>query len=259
MKSLQKSTRRLRPGVALRLHYPPSLFLPTYKGLMPSDQAAPRRALVLFCGTGSIDRAFQRLGWQVVSVDACAKYAPTHVADVHMWDHTQYPPGYFDFCWGSPPCTQFSRARTHGKPRDLVGACATVARTLEIFAYFGCPWALENPSTGLLKHQAVVQGLPWRDVTYCKYGALWRKGTRIWNTLGDAWRPSTPCCKASPCAHFAARRHPMCAEQDGRPGKEHYGFATTRDQIYAIPEALCDEIALAAAQRAMEREVADDR
>ena len=51
----------------------------------------------------------------------------------------------------------------------------------------------------------------------------------------------------------------MCAERGGRRGADHYGFATTRDQIYAIPEALCDEIALAAAQRAMEREVADDR
>ena len=32
-------------------------------------QPARRRALVLFCGTGSIDRAFLRLGWDVVSVD----------------------------------------------------------------------------------------------------------------------------------------------------------------------------------------------
>ena len=225
---------------------------------MPSDQATPRRALVLFCGTGSVDRAFLRLGWEVVSVDNCAKYAPTHVADVHAWDHKQYPPDHFDFCWGSPPCTQFSMARTSGPPRDLVGACATVARTLEIFAYFGCPWALENPSTGLLKRQAVVQGLPWRDVTYCKYGTLWRKGTRIWNTLGDAWQPSTPCCKASPCAHLVDRRHPMCAELDGRGcgEKDCYSFATNRDQLYAIPEALCDEIA-AAAQRAMDQEAAD--
>ena len=133
-----------------------------------------------------------------------------------------------------------------------------VARTLEIFAYFGCPWALENPSTGLLKRQAVVQGLPWRDVTYCKYGRLWRKGTRIWNTLGGAWQPSTPCCKASPCAHLVDRRHPMCAELDGRGRgeKDCYSFATNRDQLYAIPEALCDEIA-AAAQRAMDQEAAD--
>ena len=226
---------------------------------MPSDQATPRRALVLFCGTGSIDRAFQRLGWQVVSVDACAKYAPTHVADVHKWDHAQYPPGHFDFCWGSPPCTQFSRSRTNPKapPRDLAGACATVACTLQIFAYFGCPWALENPSTGLLKRQAVVQDLPWRDVTYCKYGTLWRKGTRIWNTLGDAWQPLAPCCKAFPCAHFAAlRRHPMTAEVQRRKGRGRAPCPTHTDQVYAIPDALCDEIA-AAAQRVVDQEAAD--
>ena len=223
---------------------------------MPSDQGTPRRALVLFCGTGSIDRAFLRVGWEVVSVDACAKYSPTHVADVHTWDHTQYPPGHFDFCWGSPPCTQFSTSRMVEPPRDLVGVCATVARMLEIFTYFGCPWALENPSTGLLKRQAVVQGLPWRDITYCKYGTLWRKGTRIWNTLGDTWQPSAPCCKASQCAHFAAlRHHPMVAEVRGHSSRGRT-FPTRRDQVYAIPDALCDEIA-AAAQRAMGRGGAD--
>ena len=43
--------------------------------------AARRRALVLFCGTGSVDRAFIRQGWEVLSVDNCAKYAPTDLVD----------------------------------------------------------------------------------------------------------------------------------------------------------------------------------
>ena len=37
--------------------------------------------LELFCGTGSVGRAFEALGWEVVPVDCCAKFKPTHCAD----------------------------------------------------------------------------------------------------------------------------------------------------------------------------------
>ena len=60
------------------------------------------RALVLFCGTKSIDKAFERLTWETVSVDWEAKYTPDHVADIMTWDCKQYPKGHFDFVWGSP-------------------------------------------------------------------------------------------------------------------------------------------------------------
>ena len=87
------------------------------------------RVLVLFCGTGSVDRAFERMGWEVISVDILAKFKPTHVANILDWDFQQYPMDYFDFCWGSPECKQFSIARTTGGPRDIQGACALVKRT----------------------------------------------------------------------------------------------------------------------------------
>ena len=209
------------------------------------------RALVLFCGTGSVDRALERAGFAVVSLDMEAKFQPTHVADIMTWDYKQYPPDHFQFCWGSPCCTQFSRARTTAKtPRDLEGACALVAKTLEIFRYFGCPWAMENPQTGLLKEQAVVQGLPFKDVTYCKYGYFYKKTTRIWNTMGDAWQPQPVCSKASPCEAFAQHgHHPMTAQRgSGRVrGALKPADKCSLEQLYSIPSALCDELAAAAA------------
>ena len=45
------------------------------------------RVLVLFCGTGSVDRAFERMGWEVISVDILAKFKPTHVANILDWDY----------------------------------------------------------------------------------------------------------------------------------------------------------------------------
>ena len=208
------------------------------------------RALVLFCGTGSVDRALERAGFDVTSVDLEAKFQPTHVADVMTWDYKQYPPGHFSFCWGSPCCTHFSRARTTAKtPRDLEGACALVAKTLEIFRYFGCAWAMENPQTGLLKEQAVVQGLPFKDVTYCKYDFAYKKATRIWNTLGEAWQPRPVCSRASPCEAFALRGyHPMTAQRGaGRArGALKPADNCSLEQLYSIPSALCDELAAAA-------------
>ena len=43
-----------------------------------------------------------------------------------------------------------------------------VIRCLEIADYFGCEWCLENPATGLLKRQPLMEGLLWTDTCYCK-------------------------------------------------------------------------------------------
>ncbi len=165
------------------------------------------RALVLFCGTGSVDRAFERLGWDIISVDIMAKFKPTHVANIIDWDYKQYPKNYFDFCWGSPPCTHFSIARTTGGPRDIEGATAIVQRALEIFHYFCSPWAMENPATGLLKNQAVVQGLPFVDTTYCKYKNF---HTRKRQEYGTHWET-----RSSPDMFAAKRVHARILQQMG--------------------------------------------
>ena len=206
------------------------------------------RALVLCSGTGSVDRAFERLGWDVVSVDWEARYDPAHVADLMTWDYRMYPEGHFQFVWGSPACTHFSCARTTGPPRDLERATALVARCLEIMRFFGCPWALENPATGMLKHQALMQELPFKDVTYCQYGYPYRKATRIWNTLGDAWRPRPICCKASACPAFALEAvHPMSAQRGSAKvkGQRRAGDNCSQAQLYSMPPQLCDELAKA--------------
>jgi len=106
------------------------------------------RLLELFSGTGSIGRAFEAQGWEVISLDILP--GATTTQDILTWDHTVFPPGHFDFVWASPPCTEYSKARTRAKrPRDYDLADATVSRALEIIDYF-CPqlWLLENPQTG---------------------------------------------------------------------------------------------------------------
>ena len=102
------------------------------------------RVLELFKGTGSIGNAFERIGWDVVSVDLVAKYCPTHVANVATFDYKQDAPDCLDFVWGSPPCTEFSMANACGE-RSIETATKLVEKTLEIIRHFKCPWAFENP------------------------------------------------------------------------------------------------------------------
>ena len=103
-------------------------------------------------------------------------------------------------------------------------------------------WLMENPATGLLKDRPVVAGLPFHDVCYCMYGALYRKPTRIWGNLGEHWSPRPMCSRQCPCEHMTDGRHPVSAQRRAsRPGDRPF----TREELYAIPPELCEEIAAA--------------
>ena len=68
------------------------------------------RALVLCSGTGSIDRAFERRGWDVTSVDWLAKFGPTLCVDIMEWDYrAAFPKDHFQFV----PCAHHGRTKRH--------------------------------------------------------------------------------------------------------------------------------------------------
>ena len=92
---------------------------------------------MLCSGTGNINRAFERKGWDVVSVDWLAKFRGNLCADIMQWDsRAAFPKDHFHFVSASPTCTHFNVARTTGGLRE--GTTALVARCLEITEYFGC-------------------------------------------------------------------------------------------------------------------------
>ena len=193
------------------------------------------RLLELFSGTGSIGRAFRNQGWEVHSLDI--EPGATIVSDILRWDYRGLPSGHYDFIWASPPCTEYSKARTKAKrPRDFEQADAVVQKTLEIIEYFAPTfWLLENPQTGYLKNRAIMTGLPWRDVTYCKYGYPYKKQTRLWGHFPFSLRPI--CSREEPCGNVEGGRHPARAQ------REHRGQRRTLEELYSIPPELCEHIA----------------
>jgi hypothetical protein len=194
--------------------------------------------LELFSGTGSVGRSFRARGWEVFSVDIDANAKPTLVANVLDLQWDALPPEV-DCIWASPPCTHYSRARTKAKtPRDLEGSDAIVQKVLDIVGRYGAPsWFMENPESGLLKGRAVVAGLPFRVVDYCKYGKPYRKRTAIWTNT--EWEPEQPLCKHD-CPVSSGSRHTARAQQAPSSATD---VRYSRDELYSIPPTLCDEIA----------------
>ena len=195
--------------------------------------------LELFSGTGSVGRSFRARGWDVFSVDIDATTNPTLVADV-LDLHLHRLPTQVDCSWASPPCTHYSRARTKAKtPRDLEGSDAIVQKVLDIILHYpgATCWFMENPHSGLLKGREVVAGLPMRVVDYCKYGKPYRKRTAIWTN--SFWEPEQPLCKHD-CPASNVSKHTARAQQ-GTSSTTDVRYS--RDELYSIPPALCDEIA----------------
>ena len=137
--------------------------------------------------------------------------------------------------WCSPPCTQYSIARSKAKtPRDLEGADAIVQKCLDIIRFWQPKvWWLENPQTGLLKTRPVIQGLPYVDLDYCMYGAQYRKRTRLWTNAAYTPRP-------------LCRRRPHTGSAQKGPSKIRGallpGDICSLDTLHALPRELTEEI-----------------
>ena len=198
--------------------------------------------LELFSGTGSVGHVFRDRGWEVVSLDLLM---PADIkTDILEWDYKEaYPPGHFTMIWASPPCTEYSKAKTVGT-RRIEEANKIVQKTIEIIDYF-MPyyWVIENPQTGLLKSQPFMGNLTFQDIDYCKYGMPYRKRTRLWNNIFHWW--ARPLCKKD-CNSIdeTGRKHKQVAQQSPPGTTADWGDRNKfkRSELYKIPFELIDEI-----------------
>ena len=87
----------------------------------------------MFSGTGSIGKVAVNYDFEVISLDR--DMDATIKSDIMDWDYTVYPPNHFDVIWSSPPCTEYSIAKTTGI-RKIDEANKIVKRVLEIISYY---------------------------------------------------------------------------------------------------------------------------
>jgi len=146
--------------------------------------------------------------------------------------------------WASPPCTEYSRAKSRGV-RKLELANGIVKRTLEIIDYFDPEYyIIENPQTGLLKEQRFMSLLPFKDVGYCKYGLSYRKRTRLWNNV-EQWSPRPLCQKDCDSMAEGGKRHKEQAQRLPTGKRETWGESyrkIPREELYVVPAPLILEI-----------------
>ena len=138
-------------------------------------------ALNLFSGTGSVTRALERMGFEVHSLDLQRSSNPTFCIDILQWDYRAIEPGTYDVIFVSPPCQDFSVAKTIGK-RNLGYALKLVQCALQIVEHLQPrAWVLENPQSGILAKHPMMRSYPHRDFDYCHFVDWgYRKRTRIW-------------------------------------------------------------------------------
>lgn len=202
------------------------------------------RLLDLCSGTHSINKSLPR-DVHMTSVDISAKYNPTIVSDIRTWNYKrQFPRGYFDVIWASPPCTQYSVAKTVGT-RNYAEADSIVKRCLEIIRYFQPPmWFMENPGGG-----AKLQNRPFmrewnrykHTCCYCRYGYNYRKITNIWtNRKGLCLKV---CNTNTPCSTFAKYGRHLHTSQGGT--NTRWGLlGTNTTTAYSVPPKLIRQLIL---------------
>ena len=183
--------------------------------------------LEMFSGTGSVGLVAKSLGFNVISLDL--KNADINT-DILKWDYKQFDRNHFDFIWSSPPCTEYSIAKTRGI-RNIEYANSIVLKTIEI-----------NTQTGLLKNQEFMDEFDFKDVDYCKYGMPYRKRTRLWNNI-TTWKPKHLCKKD--CGNIRNNKHIETAQRLPSGTKEKWGdnpIIHKQEDLYKIPSSLISEI-----------------
>lgn len=204
--------------------------------------------LELFSGTGSFAKGVKQAlppGWrlQVHSLDIHPKYNPSTCTDILKWQYRPDVDAFLasrrpsDLVWfhASPPCTEYSRAKTTGT-RDLPLADAIVKKTLRVMRYAQADhFTLENP-VGLLMQRPFMQKFNrFLHITdYCKFGKPFRKSTCIWTDVPGLDLPR--CEKGSYCPTKASTGHHAVTAQSG-PTANQPGSGKG-ENVYPLPKGL---------------------
>ena len=204
-----------------------TLLLNKYKAtLRKKHRLYEYKVLEICCGKSkSFSRSFKRSfpKAEIVTVDIDKEYDPTHCVDIRYWNILEhYPKHYFDICWISTPCNEYSYANTTGTrdwnlADDIAKAAIRILIDIEPTIWF---W--ENPLAHLQKRPFMQMLKEYLQTTsYCKYGTPFMKPTGIYSNIDLQLLPK--CSAAEPCEYRQNLSfHPVTAQSGpsstGAPG-----------------------------------------
>lgn len=206
------------------------------------------KLLELFCGTKSIGKEFEKVGFKVISLDFDAQFNATFTRDILTVPDDFF--SGFDAVWASPPCNAFTVAligrnwyHDHTPKNDLARqGMAILEKTVAIIKYINpAMFWIENPR-GKMRRMPIMQQFDRRTVSYCQYGDSRMKPTDIWTNTN--WTPRPICSNGDNC-HESAPRGSKTGTQ---------GIKRSRDRA-VIPMELCRELAEYASLRSRHSDV----
>lgn len=156
---------------------------------IPSGLWGRAYILELFSGHGHVSSVGAKvLRCPVVTVDMSREYSTPTICATLPRDNSlvisecaRLYPGLSPIIWASPPCQEYSTAKTRGE-RDLRAADACVEAVQTIAEALNARVVIvENPATGMLVQRDVIKFMPFHSkVNYCKYGTMYPKPTMLW-------------------------------------------------------------------------------
>lgn len=204
------------------------------------------KVLVLFSGTRSIEKAFERHGHECFSVEWNRNFPNIDLyEDISQVTADQIRElfGDPDVIWASPDCTTFSIAAIshHRRKNPITGILEPVSdyakfcdvcdsnvmkliKELNPKFYF-----IENPRGGM-RYSSFISDTPRYTITYCQYGDNRMKPTDIWTNHPDP--QFKPMCHNGDKCHESAPRGSKTGTQGRKNAKERS----------VIPDQLCEHI-----------------
>ena len=190
--------------------------------------------LELFCGTKSVSntcqKVFNKNNCNIVTLDLNNRFNPNIEIDIIELDFERlFKKHAFDIIWASPECTEYSLCKTT-QQRDILTSNKVVAYTMSLIKYLSPKYYfIENPSTGFLKDQEIMNHIPYYDVSYCMYSDYgYKKNTRIWTNIKKF--NALQCTYINRCKHFINNKH-ACSVQE-----------LSKFDKYRVPEKLIFEL-----------------
>ena len=206
-------------------------------------------ALDICSGTKSLQKALHKIipNAKVYTLDIDCETNPTFCADVRYWKPPEnLKPGTVTVLWLSPPCEEYSRAKTTGE-RDLTTADEIAKACLELIDTLKPKyWILENP-TGLLRTRPFMKRYLryLKPCTYCKYDSPedvfdYRKETDIFTNI----EVSLQHCRLCPCKYQQQQgKHPRTAQRGPSHNKTP---GCSKEELHRVPKLLIQALLTAA-------------